>query len=88
MSWNCSLLNGCDAPQKKARESRGAEAGRQEAPSTPVPSDERLASVAEALQRKKESQQQAAKVGLQAAEYVHNNTIQLGEESCIGIYRR
>lgn len=59
------VLTECDAPQKKARESRGAEeGGRQEAPSTPVPSDARLASVAEELQRKKESQQAAAKVGL------------------------
>ncbi len=53
----------CGAPQKKARESKGMnEAGTQEAPTTPVPSDARLASMAEALQRQKDSHQQADKV--------------------------
>lgn len=61
-----TTLHMCSALQKKARQIGGAaaaaEPARQEAPSTPVPSDARLASLGEALIRQKESQEQATQV--------------------------
>ncbi|EIE23012.1 hypothetical protein COCSUDRAFT_41999 [Coccomyxa subellipsoidea C-169] len=63
-----SMLLAAKSARKKARESKGGnEAGTQEAPTTPVPSDARLASMAEALQRQKDSQQQADKAGASSA---------------------
>ncbi|CAL8465520.1 g5056 [Coccomyxa elongata] len=58
-----SMLLAAKSARKKARQNGGAaaaaEPARQEAPSTPVPSDARLASLGEALIRQKESQEQA-----------------------------